>query len=116
MHDRPGPFLSDGLYNCNMAPSAESSIQVVHFSALFYPNILFPNMIFFTGMFQMLAGMGQAFTITGRAGVPEEIGAMAAYLASPEAEFITGARFVIDGGIVIKNPPEVVSSNTSADK
>ena len=34
----------------------------------------------------------------GRLGRPEEIGYMALYLASPEAEFITGAALPIDGG------------------
>jgi NAD(P)-dependent dehydrogenase (short-subunit alcohol dehydrogenase family) len=34
----------------------------------------------------------------GRLGRPEEIGYMALYLASPEAEFITGAALSIDGG------------------
>ena len=34
----------------------------------------------------------------GRLGRPEEIGWMALYLASPEAEFITGAVLPIDGG------------------
>ena len=34
----------------------------------------------------------------GRLGRPEEIGHMALYLASPEAEFITGAALPIDGG------------------
>jgi len=34
----------------------------------------------------------------GRLGRPEEIGHLAAYLASDEAEYITGQAFVIDGG------------------
>ncbi len=34
----------------------------------------------------------------GRLGRPAEIAALAAYLASPEAEFATGQSFVIDGG------------------
>lgn len=36
----------------------------------------------------------------GRLGRPEEIAALAAYLASDEAAFATGASFVIDGGEV----------------
>lgn len=35
----------------------------------------------------------------GRLGRPEEVAAMAVYLASPEADYITGATFVIDGGL-----------------
>ena len=35
----------------------------------------------------------------GRLGRPEEIAAMALYLASDEAAFVTGSEFVIDGGL-----------------
>lgn len=35
----------------------------------------------------------------GRMGEPEEIASMVAYLASDEASFITGAQFVVDGGV-----------------
>ena len=35
----------------------------------------------------------------GRAGRPEEVGRLAAFLASPDASYITGATVVIDGGL-----------------
>jgi 2-deoxy-D-gluconate 3-dehydrogenase len=38
----------------------------------------------------------------GRMGDPAEIGALAAYLASPLANFVTGATYVIDGGEAAK--------------
>jgi len=38
----------------------------------------------------------------GRMGLPEEIAAAALYLASDEAAFVTGAAFIIDGGLTAK--------------
>lgn len=38
----------------------------------------------------------------GRVGIPEDVAAMAAYLVSPAAGFITGANFVVDGGMTRK--------------
>ena len=38
----------------------------------------------------------------GRAGRPEEVGRLAAYLASPDAAYITGATIVIDGGLSLQ--------------
>jgi NAD(P)-dependent dehydrogenase (short-subunit alcohol dehydrogenase family) len=38
----------------------------------------------------------------GRVGTPQDIAAAAAFLLGPEAGFITGAEFVIDGGMTRK--------------
>ncbi|GKT09437.1 glucose 1-dehydrogenase [Desulforhabdus sp. TSK] len=38
----------------------------------------------------------------GRVGKPEDIAAMLSFLVSPEASFITGANFVVDGGMTRK--------------
>ncbi len=35
----------------------------------------------------------------GRVGTPEDIAAMAAFLCGPESGFITGAEFIVDGGM-----------------
>jgi len=37
----------------------------------------------------------------GRLGTPEEIAALAVYLSSDEAQFITGQAIVIDGGLTL---------------
>jgi NAD(P)-dependent dehydrogenase (short-subunit alcohol dehydrogenase family) len=34
----------------------------------------------------------------GRMGTPEEVAAVALFLASDDASFVTGASFVVDGG------------------
>jgi NAD(P)-dependent dehydrogenase (short-subunit alcohol dehydrogenase family) len=34
----------------------------------------------------------------GRMGTPEEVAAVALFLASDEASFVTGAAYVVDGG------------------
>jgi 3(or 17)beta-hydroxysteroid dehydrogenase len=46
---------------------------------------------------RMLEAM-KAMIPLGRLGTPEELAAMAVYLASDEARFVTGAEFIFDGG------------------
>ena len=38
----------------------------------------------------------------GRLGRPEEVAALAVFLASPEAAFTTGATYDVNGGIVMR--------------
>ncbi|MEI7037382.1 glucose 1-dehydrogenase [Fulvimonas yonginensis] len=38
----------------------------------------------------------------GRVGMPQDIGALAVYLLSPQSGFVTGQRFVVDGGMTVK--------------
>jgi NAD(P)-dependent dehydrogenase (short-subunit alcohol dehydrogenase family) len=40
--------------------------------------------------------------LVGRVGKPEDIAAIAVYFASPDAAFITGTNFVVDGGMTKK--------------
>jgi NAD(P)-dependent dehydrogenase (short-subunit alcohol dehydrogenase family) len=44
-------------------------------------------------------------TPVGRWGKPEEIARVALFLADPASSFITGAKFVIDGGLTIRGDP-----------
>ena len=43
-----------------------------------------------------------AFHPAGRVGVAEDVAALAAFLLGPESGFITGAEFVVDGGVTRK--------------
>jgi NAD(P)-dependent dehydrogenase (short-subunit alcohol dehydrogenase family) len=43
-----------------------------------------------------------AFHPAGRVGAPEDIAALAAFLVGPDSRFITGAEFVVDGGVTRK--------------
>jgi len=38
----------------------------------------------------------------GRLGTPEDIGKAAAFLASPDADYITGASLLVDGGFLLR--------------
>ena len=49
-----------------------------------------------------LSGMDHKQHPAGRVGRPEDIASLAAHLISPEAGFITGANFVVDGGMTRK--------------
>jgi NAD(P)-dependent dehydrogenase (short-subunit alcohol dehydrogenase family) len=43
-----------------------------------------------------------AFHPAGRVGTPEDVAALVAFLVGPEAGFITGAEFIVDGGVTRK--------------
>jgi NAD(P)-dependent dehydrogenase (short-subunit alcohol dehydrogenase family) len=40
-----------------------------------------------------------ALSPVGRAGTPDEVGALGAFLMGPEGAFITGSDFLMDGGV-----------------
>jgi hypothetical protein len=43
-----------------------------------------------------------AFHPAGRVGTPEDIAALAVFLLGPDSRFITGAEFIVDGGVTRK--------------
>jgi NAD(P)-dependent dehydrogenase (short-subunit alcohol dehydrogenase family) len=42
-----------------------------------------------------------AYQPIGRMGTPEEVAALALYLCSDEAAFVTGQAYPIDGGVLV---------------
>jgi NAD(P)-dependent dehydrogenase (short-subunit alcohol dehydrogenase family) len=44
----------------------------------------------------------RAFHPAGRVGTPDDIAALAAWLVGPESGFVTGAEFIVDGGVTRK--------------
>ncbi|HEY0199841.1 MAG TPA: SDR family oxidoreductase [Rhodanobacter sp.] len=49
-----------------------------------------------------LSNQDQAQHPAGRVGTPEDIGALAVYLLSAQAGFVTGQHFTVDGGMTVK--------------
>jgi len=51
-----------------------------------------------------LLAEARRLTPAGRAGVPEDVAGVAAFLASPDADFIRGQILVVDGGLTLGMP------------
>jgi NAD(P)-dependent dehydrogenase (short-subunit alcohol dehydrogenase family) len=51
---------------------------------------------------QILARLPQLQPLTGAMGMPEDVAAAAAYLASDDARFVTGAVLTVDGGWTVR--------------
>lgn len=75
-------------------------------------NAVLPGNIMTEGLADMgedyIAGMTRAIP-AGKLGTPEDIGHLAAFLASREAGYITGQAIAVDGGQVLPESPDAVS-------
>jgi len=75
-------------------------------------NAVLPGNILTEGLKDLgedyLAGMAKAIP-AGALGTPEDIGFLAAFLASDEAGYITGQAIAVDGGQVLPESPDAVS-------
>jgi len=63
-------------------------------------NCVSPGWIFTKG--QPLCDADHAFHPAGRVGTPEDVAGLVAFLVGPECGFITGAEFIVDGGVTRK--------------
>jgi len=63
-------------------------------------NCISPGWIFTKG--DAPRGEDDAFHPAGRVGTPDDIAALAAFLVGSESGFITGAEFIVDGGVTRK--------------
>ena len=63
-------------------------------------NCISPGWIFTKG--DQPRAEDHAFHPVGRVGTPEDIAALVAFLVGPETGFITGAKFIVDGGVTRK--------------
>jgi NAD(P)-dependent dehydrogenase (short-subunit alcohol dehydrogenase family) len=63
-------------------------------------NCISPGWIFTKG--DPPRGEDHVFHPAGRIGTPEDVAALVAFLVGPDSGFITGAEFIIDGGVTRK--------------
>ena len=63
-------------------------------------NCISPGWIFTKGDQPRLED--HAFHPAGRVGTPEDVACLVAFLVRPESSFITGAEFIVDGGVTRK--------------
>jgi 3-oxoacyl-[acyl-carrier protein] reductase len=75
-------------------------------------NAVLPGNIMTEGLADMgdeyLAGMARAIP-AGALGTPEDVGYLAAFLATDEASYLTGQAIAVDGGQVLPESPDAVA-------
>ncbi|MEU4657026.1 SDR family NAD(P)-dependent oxidoreductase [Streptomyces sp. NPDC023723] len=97
------------------AESLAASIAIEHGPDGIRSNIVHPGVIHPTGMTAAMTDIAGALDAYSahipmrRTGTPEEVAAVVAFLASPEAGYVNGATLTVDGGLnqVMHLPPTV---------
>jgi NAD(P)-dependent dehydrogenase (short-subunit alcohol dehydrogenase family) len=78
-------------------------------------NAVVPGMIGSDSLHESLAGAGASSvtappTLLGRLGTPDEVASTVSYLASAEAEYVTGAIWRVDGGRGVSRRPDPLTT------
>jgi NAD(P)-dependent dehydrogenase (short-subunit alcohol dehydrogenase family) len=97
------PFI--GAYGMSKAAMINLTLQLAHeFAPAVRVNAIAPAVVktrFAQALYEGREEEAAAAYPLGRLGVPEDIGGAAAFLASDQADWITGQTLVVDGGIFL---------------
>ncbi len=81
-------------------------------------NVLVPGVM----LVEQRSSIGKEDTVSaadviplGRLGTPDDVGAVAAFLASDNAAYVTGATYTVDGGLTVQLRPPLIDAPLDVD-